>query len=189
MSRFLEDAIARAGLMPVLAARRAGDLDTLRATLASWRGADLLALGAVADLARAADVGETVRVHVSIDRDVRWIDAASELDLLRETAIARISWGGRVGVDWSLLGLELAQVALGFGASDLRGPITKKSGLPILDSEARRVKGEGVVDLASLRRREIARLVACAGRSAVFVDDARAPSAAPATPEEGAAHA
>ncbi len=184
MTRFLDEAIARAGLMPVLAARRAGDLDTVRATVASWQGADLLALGAVADLARIADAGDAVFVHGAAPADVRWIDGASELLLLRAVAIARIAHGGRIGVDWSRHGLELAQVALGFGASDLRGPITKKSGLPILATEGRRVKGEGVVDLASLRRREIVRLVACAGRKAVFVDDLRAPAH-----EEGAAHA
>ncbi len=184
MTRFLDEAIARAGLMPVLAARRAGDLDAVRATLASWRDADLLALGAVADLARIADAGDVVRIHASAGHDVPWIDAPSELLLLREVAIARIAQGGRVGVDWSRHGLELAQVALGFGATDLRGPITKKSGLPILSTEARRVKGEGVVDLGSLRRREIVRLVGCAGRKAVFVDELRAPSQ-----DEGAIHA
>ncbi|HEY8079425.1 MAG TPA: hypothetical protein VIF62_35080 [Labilithrix sp.] len=184
MTRFLDEAIARAGLMPVLAARRAGDFETVRATVASWRGADLLAIGAVAELARIADVGDAVRIHAASASDVAWIEASSELALLREVAVARIANGGRIGVDWTRHGLELAQVALGFGASDLRGAITKKSGLPILATEGRRVKGEGVVDLASLRRREIARLVSCAGRKAVFVDDVRAHAH-----EEGAAHA
>jgi hypothetical protein len=184
VTSFLEEAIARAGLMRLLSARRDGDLETVRATIASWRGADLLVFGAVADLARAGDVGEAAWIHASRAPEVRWVDASSGLGLLREVAVVRIAHGGRVGVDWSRHGLELAQVALGFGASDLRGPITKKSGLPILVAEGKRVKGEGVVDLASLRRREIVRLVACARRTAVFVDDVRLPAG-----EEGAAHA
>jgi hypothetical protein len=172
MTRFVDGAIARAGLGMVLSAVRAGDRDALRETLSVWRGADLLALGAVADIARARDAGDDVHIHGNAADTVCWIDAASDLDLLREVAIARIANGGRIGVDWSKHGLELAQVALGFGASDLRGPVTKKSGLPILAGEARKVKGEGVVDLASLRRREIVRLVSCAGRRAVFEGDA-----------------
>jgi hypothetical protein len=168
MTRFLDEAIGRAGLMKVLGAVRAGDRDSLRATVAEWRNADLLALGAVADIARASDIGEDVHIHFTSGDDVMWIEGESDLGVLREVAIARIAHGGRVGVDWTKHGLELAQVALGFGASDLRGPVTKKSGLPILAGEAKKVKGEGFVDLASLRRREITRLVSCAGRRAVF---------------------
>lgn len=172
MSRFVDEAIARAGLAPVVGARRAGDIETVRRTMPEWQDADLLALGAVADAARLDDVGLEVRVHESnADADVIWIDGATELDVLRAVAVARIARGGRIGVDWSRHGLELAQVALGFGASDLRGPITKKSGLPILDSESKKVKGEGMVELATLKRREITTLVRHAGRVAVFVDE------------------
>jgi 2-iminoacetate synthase ThiH len=195
MSRFLDDAIARAGLASVASARRSGRLDEVRATMDDWRGADLLALGALADAAREDDVGREVHVHeatsargASPGEGVLWVDEApSDLDLLRAVAVARIAGGpgARVGVDWSRHGLELAQVALGFGASDLRGAVTKKSGLPILASDARKVKGEGMVDLAALKRREIAALVRHAGRVAVFDAERSAPLAT----EEVHAHA
>lgn len=176
MTRFVERAIARAGLTPLLAARRRGDRDALVASMATWRRADLLALGAVADAIRAEEIGETVRVHAAGEpaSDVTWIEAAAnDLEALREIAVVRIAAprGARVGVDWSRYGLEVAQVALGFGASDLKGPITKKSGLLILAGDARKVKGQGLVDLASIKRRELAALVRHAGRVAVFVDE------------------
>lgn len=180
MSRFIEQAIARAGLAPVLRARRAGQIEAVRASMDDWRDADLLALGAIADLVRAEEVGETVAIHpptAAASDDVFWIDPprASELDVLRMVAVTRIAGPprGRIGVDWGRHGLELAQVALGFGASDLRGAITRKSGLPILEDEARKVKGQGNVSLASIKKGEIAALVRYAGRRAVFADEAR----------------
>ncbi len=175
MSRFVEEAITKAGLLPVLAARRSGDVETVRTTVTSWGGADLLALGAVADAVRVDDVGEVVRIY-STDHeggDVTWVDAStcsSELELLRTVAVARIARGARIGVDWSKCGMELAQVALGFGASDLRGPITRKSGLPIYADEKTKVKGQGMVELASIKRQEIAALVTHAGRVPKFVE-------------------
>lgn len=182
MTRFLEDAIARAGLMPVLAARRAGDLDSVRAGLASLRTADLLALGAVADLLRTEEIGAEVRIHdEGEEAGVVWVTApvgASDLEVLREAAVARIasSKGARTGIDWSRHGYELAQVALGFGVTDLRGSLMRKSGLPIFDDEMAKVKGEGMVDLKSLKRRELAKLVTHAGRIPVFVSDEERPS-------------
>lgn len=174
MTRFVEEAIARAGLLPVLTARRGGEMDVVRGAIASWRSADLLALGAVADLVRAEDEGTEVRIHEGEGDSVLWIDGApSELDVLREVAVARISSapGTKVGIDWGKWGLELAQVALGFGATDLRGPITRKSGLPILEDETKKVKGQGMVDLRSLMKRELADLVKYAGRLPVFVGE------------------
>jgi hypothetical protein len=177
VTRFVEEAIAKAGLSPVLAARRAGDLETVRTTLTSWGAADLLALGAVADSVRTDDVGEVVRIHDHAgETDVTWVDAsthASELDFLRAVAVARIAArkGARIGVDWSKCGMELAQVALGFGASELCGPITRKSGLPIYADEKTKVKGQGMVELRSIKRQEIGALVTHAGRLPMFVDD------------------
>jgi hypothetical protein len=182
VSRFIEEAIAKAGMAPVLAARRAGDLDTVRGTVTSWGTADLLVLGAVADTVRAEDVGEVVRIHEHASRgvaggeaEITWVDASvhtSELEFLRAVAVARIAArnGARIGVDWSKCGLELAQVALGFGASDMRGPITRKSGLPIYADEKLKVKGQGMVELASIKRQEIGALVTHAGRLPVFVE-------------------
>jgi hypothetical protein len=176
VSRFVEDALARAGLRSVLAQKRAGDVDGLTRTLATWRNADLLVLGALADLARQDEIGDVVRIHTAAtasERDVAWVDAETDLDVLRAVAVARIlaPRGARVGIDWSRHGLELAQVALGFGASDLRGPITRKSGLPILEHEAKKIKGQGLVELSSVKKREIALLVEHAGRVPVFVGE------------------
>lgn len=179
MTRFLEDAIARVGLMPVLEARRAGDLDTVRAGLAALRSADLLALGAIADLLRSEEIGDEVRIHEEGEEaGVVWVTAppgATELDVLREAAITRIASakGARTGIDWSRHGYEVAQVALGFGVTDLRGSLMRKSGLPIYDDEVAKVKGEGMVDLKSLKKRELAKLVAHAGRIAVFASEDR----------------
>jgi hypothetical protein len=181
VSRFIEEAIAKAGMAPVLAARRAGDLDTVRSTVTTWGAADLLVLGAVADAVRVEDVGEVVRIHEHASRtnaptdDITWVDAsmhASELEFLRAVAIARIAGrtGARIGIDWSKCGMELAQVALGFGASEMRGPITRKSGLPIYADEKLKVKGQGMVELASIKRQEIGALVTHAGRLPVFVE-------------------
>ena len=182
MSRFIEEAISKAGMAPVLAARRAGDLETVRSTVTSWGAADLLVLGAVADAVRVEDVGEVVRIHEHAprvaapgDAEITWVDAsthASELEFLRAVAVARIAAlnGPRIGVDWSKCGMELAQVALGFGASELRGPITRKSGLPIYADEKLKVKGQGMVELSSIKRQEIGALVTHAGRLPVFVE-------------------
>ncbi len=195
MSRFLEEAIARSGLLPVLAAKRLDDLDTVRANVVVLEQADLLALGAVADLVRSEELGDVVRLHHEHDDSsgVAWVDVpagTSELDVLRALAIARIASakGARVGLDWSKLGLELAQVALGFGVTDLRGSLTRKSGLPIYDDEVQKVKGEGMVDLRSLKKRELAKLVSHAGRTPVFVED-EGRAAVGSAPEHEATHA
>jgi hypothetical protein len=187
VSRFIEEAIAKAGLLPILAAHRSGRLDEVRASVASWGAADLLVLGALADVLRSEDVGVTVRVHPNEARrepsaaldgspEVTWVEpvrGGSELDVLRAVAVARIAANkaARIGIDWSQCGMELAQVALGFGASDLRGPVTRKSGLPIYEDEKLKVKGQGMVELRSIKKREIAALVTHAGRLPVFVDD------------------
>src|SRR5262249_24947073 len=141
-----------------------------------WKDADLLALGAVADLVRTEEVGDTVTIHKSGEgTGVFWIDpqGATELELLRAVAIARIAGPSRarIGMDWTRHGVELSQVALGFGASHLRGTIAGKSGLPILEDESKKVKGQGNVSVLALRRAEISALVKYAGRLPVFFDD------------------
>ena len=186
MSSFVEQSIAKAGLLQVLTAHRAGDLVALERARATWSGADLLLLGAIADIVRAEDSGDTVSIHEQYGgahgADVTWVapvKGASEIEILRAVAAARIAGtkAARIGVDWSQCGMELAQVALGFGASDLRGPITRKSGLPIYEDETRKVKGQGLVELRSIKKREIAALITHAGRLPVFVDDDDAPRA------------
>lgn len=173
MTRFIDRAIADAGLLPIVEARRAGNMDVVTAEV--FRDADLLVLGAIADGLRASEIGDVVRIHHDpAAAQVVWVAAsARDLDTLREVALARILSPREVfiGVDWSRVGLELAQVALGFGASELCGPITKKNGLPILASDARKVKGAKLVDLAAIKRREIAALVRHAGRFPSFTDE------------------
>jgi 2-iminoacetate synthase ThiH len=90
---------------------------------------------------------------------------------LRAVACARIvsSFAAPVRVDWSDAGIELAQVALGFGANELVGPIATKRGLAIADDAAKKVKGEGMVSLQRLKAQEIAGLVRRAGRRVVVV--------------------
>ena len=174
MSRFIEQAIADAGLMPLFDARKAGNFEAVRASMPDWHSADLLVLGALADLVRGADVGDDVFVHENGGDDVTWVcEASSDLEWLREVAVLRIALvkGARIGVDWGQCGLELAQVALGFGASDLRGPITNKRGLYISDDEMKKVKGEGMIRARELMRREIGLLVKYAGRKAVFLGE------------------
>ncbi len=176
--RFVERAIFAAGLYPVLEARRAGDIAKVRSHEAALRAADLLVLGAIADTIRAEEIGDVVRIHARAGANVGWITQDDELDLLRAVALSRIL-GERaesIGVDWATSGLELAQVALGFGASDLAGPIQKKSGLIVLETETRKVKGKGLVPLAQLKKGEIARLVENAGRAPIFVDEEPAPA-------------
>lgn len=179
-TRFIDRAIADAGLLPLAEARRAGNMEVVRANADVLRDADLLVLGAIADGLRAAEVGDVVRIHHGeLAAEVVWVSppetagGAGDLDALREVALMRILSPREtcIGVDWSRLGLELAQVALGFGASELRGSITKKNGLPILASDARKVRGAKLVDLASIKRREIAALVRNAGRVPSFTDE------------------
>jgi hypothetical protein len=90
---------------------------------------------------------------------------------LRRVATARITGplAARVRVDWSEVGLELAQVALGFGASELLGPIANKRGLAIADDATKKVKGEGMVSLQHLKTQELAGLVRRSGRRVVIV--------------------
>ncbi|MDF2692729.1 MAG: hypothetical protein K0S65_1112 [Labilithrix sp.] len=174
MTRFVEQAIARAGLASVLPLRERGDVEAVRSLFSTLGEADLLALGAVADAARTAESGDVVRVHPTPASDVVWIDeAANELALLRAVATARLTGpiGVRVGVDWGRHGLELAQVALGFGATDLTGPITRKSGVLISEDELKKVKGQGMVAATALKRREIAALIRNAGRVCEFTDE------------------
>lgn len=172
-------AITDAGLAPVLDARLRGDLDACRRAAPLLEAADLLVLGALADAVRAAEVGDAVRVRPVEADDGRVEgggaprrDAAFGLDLLRRVAVARVTGphGAKVSVDWGAVGMELAQVALGFGADELVGPITTKRGLPIAEGA---LGGTGKlssrVPMATHKLREIAALVRQTGRSPRFI--------------------
>jgi hypothetical protein len=172
----VDRAIDAAGLSSILAARRAGTMGEGEA--AKLRGADLLALGALADRVRCEEVGDEVRIYapppdddgaIVLPRDDRELTG---LELLREVAVARVTarQGERVRVDWTRCGLELAQVALGFGANELAGHIASKRGLPIAEGELAGVGKKSRLQLAHVvKKRELAGFVRRAGRTPVFV--------------------
>jgi hypothetical protein len=180
MSALVDRAIGAAGLSGVLAARREGAMTAADAE--RLRGADLLALGALADRLRCEEVGDQVRIHAPAAED-RATDAPvivlppagrdlTGLELLREVAVARVTAprGASLRIDWSRCGLELAQVALGFGANELVGHIASKRGLPIADGELAGVGKRSRLELAHVvKRRELAGFVRRAGRTPVFV--------------------
>ena len=185
MSALVDQAIAAAGLEDIPALRRGAGLGA--AHVARLREADLLALGALADGVRAAEVGAEVRVYVADPHDAndarlvvlpRADATLTGLELLREVAIARLTGahGARVRVDWGRCGLELAQVALGFGADELVGPIASKRGLPLAEGEMLGVGKKSSWELAEIvKRRELAACVERGGRVAVFVGRDGAP--------------
>ena len=141
------------GSAPLLEARRAGDFDGVRAM------APALAQGRpprprrARRRVRAEEVGDVVRVYANVrPRAERARPSRCIRDAGRDGAGTRAPARGRgrahlgpraadVRVDWSRCGLELAQVALGFGANELVGPIANKRGLA--DRGRRDEEGEG----------------------------------------------
>ncbi len=168
MTPLVEALVRGAGLGAIADARAAGRVPD-DAALAPLEGCDLLALGACADAARRLELSDEVRVWVPAPPTAApgtLVFDASVHDrgtaLLRRVAYARLAGplGQRIVLDWSALGLEICQVALGFGASDLAGPIASRRGLPLLDADG--AKGQ-------IKRREIAGYVERAGFRPVFV--------------------
>lgn len=176
MSALVERALARAGLLDAARARLRGAPWPVEAD-ARLAAAELLTLGALADAVRAHAVGDAVSFHDDPSSAVAWAgsaprgDAGAGLALLRRVATLRVRLPdtARVGVNYTEIGLELAQVALGFGASELVGRLATKRGLLIAEGATKRVKGRGDVSAQDLQREELATLVACAGRRAVFL--------------------
>jgi 2-iminoacetate synthase ThiH len=180
MSTLSDQAIVREGLWPLLEARRARDLEGVRAMSTALETADLLAVGALAEAVRREEVGDLVRLYANTrpEADAAAVEVkkaeegdASGIRFLRAVAIARITGplGARVRVDWSEVGLELAQVALGFGASELVGPIANKRGLAIADDATKKVKGAGMVSVQAMKARELVGLVERSGRQVVVL--------------------
>ncbi len=181
MSALVDRALDEAGITAVLEARLSGALEG--ALLERLRVADLLALGALADRVRSAEVGDEVRIYLDHHEARRGgpplvllPDGERELtglELLREVAIARISGprGASVRVDFARCGLELAQVAVGFGANELVGRMATKRGLPLAEGEKLGVgKRSRWEDAETVKRNELAGFVRRAGRKPVFVD-------------------
>ena len=142
MKALVAAAIAEAGLGDIFEARRAGNMAAVHALLPTLEAADLLAVGALADEIRKLEVGVEVRIFTSalsdeadvIDvksREIR--DTSQGLALLRDVAIARITGpaAARVRIDAMACGIQLGQVALGFGASELA--FADKRALPMAD--------------------------------------------------------
>ncbi len=180
MSALVDKALAAAGLFTVGESRRAGDLAKVRASANELRSADLLALGALADRVREEEVGDVVRVYANAPADdaddvVHVAKADDGLSFLRAVAVARITGprAARVRVDWTACGLELAQVALGFGASELVGRIANKRGLLLADDAmATSAKKSQALPAQLVKKRELAGFIRRSGRRAEFVDAA-----------------
>jgi hypothetical protein len=179
VSVLVDRALDAAGLTAVLVARRAGHVGEV--PVARLRGVDLLALGALADRIRAEEAGDEVRIYLCEppDDDERVVVVPGEtsdvtgLELLREVAIARVVGPrrARVRVDWARCGLELAQVALGFGADELVGRVASKRGLPLAEGELLGVgKRSALLPAEVVKRNELAGFVVRAGRRPLFVE-------------------
>jgi len=176
----LQHSLEKEGLWTIREARRRGDFAKVKESMPALVAADMLALGALADEIRNVDVGPEVRFCTNASAAekaaYRGVYVArggkTGFEFLREVAIARIvaEPGSCVRVDWDDAGFELSQVALGFGANEIWGALSTKRGLPILDEEMKKVKGEGMVSVQALKRRELQKLLSYVGRSVVFVD-------------------
>ncbi len=181
VSSLVDRAIRESSLDDVLGARRTGALTP--AQVERIRTSDLLVLGALADRVRAEEVGDEVRIYTdevppgATPEVVVLPRAAGEttgLELLREVAMARTTGprGVCVRVDWTRCGLELAQIALGFGANELAGRIASKRGLPLAEGEKLGVgKKSRLEDADVVKRRELEGFVRRAGRTPAFVQE------------------
>lgn len=128
---------------------------------------DLLLLGALADRMRQAERGDVVRLHLERPRDevVAFDDVADGHAFLRRVASARLTRGGVVRIDAEAVGLQLAQVALTFGADELICPPEK------LVLEVYAASGTLASDEKKLlRERELVGLIRAAGRMVRVVD-------------------
>jgi 2-iminoacetate synthase ThiH len=180
MSELIDRTIEVAGLGDLIEARRAGGLSAEQ--LARLRSADLLVLGALADRVRADEVGAEVTIYTAeppVDGLPRVTfpapgapgESVTGLELLREVAVARVAGAPRlrIRVDWAVCGLEIAQVALGFGADELVGRIANKRGLPLGEGELLGVGKKSRHEAADLvKRKELSELVRRAGRVPSF---------------------
>lgn len=189
MSALTESAIARAGFAAIFELRAQGDWEALAAFAERLEKADMLVLGALADALRAREVGDDV--FLSVDSGAPATEHAvllrgepgngsgsGGLRFLRQVALARVlgAKGRRVGVDWSSVGMELAQVALGFGANELAGTLTTKRGLPIAEGALSGVgKKSERRPMVEAKRKELADAVVRAGRRPVFWDGTAKP--------------
>jgi hypothetical protein len=145
-------------------------MSTLLARALEAADLDLLLLGALADKLRAAQRGEVVRLFIETPTDeVRTFDTADDAHtFLRTIAISRLSGDGAIRVDARGIGLQLAQVALTFGADEIIASVREENGKRSLE-----VYGGDDVNAREkevLRERELVGLIRSAGRVARVVD-------------------
>ncbi|HKQ69627.1 MAG TPA: hypothetical protein VJT73_09820 [Polyangiaceae bacterium] len=172
-SKVVAALLEREGLTPLLAARELGqEPPTGAAELLG--NCDILALGAAANVVRRRECGDEARVYVPVPPPasagvvvLTSSETARGTALLRRIAELRLLGpiGLRIVIDAGSLGLEIAQVALSFGASDLATPTASRRGLPMaLEAYAKTL----------VKRREIAAYVERAGYAPVFVSEGHA---------------
>jgi hypothetical protein len=164
MGRLLNRAIEAAGLSDIQQSVLEGRAVSGE-QLAQLRGADLLALAALADRVRCAFHGEEVRVFsLRAAAELRGAQAvtatvglaaddarATGAEFLREVALLRLATPGAhpLAVSAESAGLELAQAALVFGANELLVDLAGKRTLPLLEGpEARRAELRGLCERA-----------------------------------------
>jgi len=161
--------LERSGLSDVLAARERGTVPLASPdVLDVLERADLLALGAAADIVRRRECGPETRIYVpQPPAPGDGLSVIGETESLRGTALLRrlatLRLTGPIAlsivVDFGAVGLPIGQLALSFGATDLAGPIASRRGLPVIAEDKKRM----------IKRREIAGYVERAGFRPVFV--------------------
>ena len=166
-SKLVLESLEGTGLGALLARRERGEVPDDDAVVELCANADVLLLGAAADLARRRECGPETRIFVPAPPTATAIttvlgerEAARGTALLRGIAVLRLTGpiGQSIVLDFGVLGLGIAQVGLSFGATDLAGPIATQRGLPVVDDQKKVIK-----------RREIAAFVERAGFRPVFV--------------------
>ena len=182
-SKLVLESLDRAGLGTVLARRERGEVPDDDAVVELLASADILALGAAADIARRRECSPEARIFVPFAPPANAIvtvlgqrEAARGTELLRGIAVLRLTGpiGQSIVLDFGVLGLEIAQVGLSFGATDLAGPIGAQRGLPLADDQKKVIK-----------RREIAGFVERAGFRPVFVSNESAATSSESTSSAG----
>lgn len=172
---FVLHQLERHGLGWLIAARSAGDYATIHARQTELDAVDPIYLGAFADHLRRNEVGDRVLVwaNVTPPDDGALITGVRGLAFLRAVATARIcaAPGAMVRVDWNEQGLEICQVALGYGADSWQGRLSNRKGLVLADDAAKKVKGQGMVTLQTLKMQEMERVLRGAGRQIHYADE------------------
>lgn len=180
MNVLTRGALERAGLLAACERRMRGEPLT-QGELARFAAADLLVLGAAADCVRAADAGSDVLLSTRprASRVIGPDEPRRGTELCRHVALLRLAGSAGIAVDVAAVGLPVALVLLGFGATELAGALGRGS-----RSEAEPAESPGgsggtaphrlpIADAPEAeRRKELAGRVTRAKRVPVFADGA-----------------